>query len=90
MSFRCRQKFVPSFGSAVFEPEEKELPSGVLQVSMVDSCQKTMPKPELFDLKNQLESGLNLEEVNSKVMTVKSVNADSVVRKYTKQNSTEE
>lgn len=90
MSFRCRQKFHPASSSSVYEPDETELPSGVIQIGLVNLSEKNMPKPEFFDLKNQVESGLNLEEVNSKVLQPRSVDASKVVRKYTKSNTNKE
>lgn len=92
MPFRLKQKYKPAFGNACFESEEQELPSGEIQTIMKNQCEKTMPAPELFDLKNQLEAGIDLEEVNSKVLSSKSVNAGKVIRKYTKKStkSTEE
>ena len=91
MPFRLKQKYKPSFGRECFETEEHELPSGEIQTIMENQSEKTMPEPELFDLKNQLEAGIDLEEVNSKVMPNKTVNAEKVIRKYTKKTkSTEE
>ena len=92
MAFRFKQKYKPSFGNACFEAEEHELTSGEIQTIMENQCEKTMPEPELFDLKNQLEAGIDLEEVNSKILSSKSVNAEKVIRKYTKNTtkSTEE
>ena len=60
MPFRLRQKYVPAFGETVYEPEETTLPSGEIQTIMVDLTEKTLPEPELFDLKNQLEAGIDL------------------------------
>ena len=92
MAFRFKQKYKPAFGKDCFEAEEHELPSGEIQTILENQSEKTMPEPELFDLKNQLEAGIDLEEVNSKIMSSKSVNAEKVIRKYTKKStkSTEE
>lgn len=90
MSFRLRQKYEPAFGKSVYEAEEQELPSGEIQTVMVDLSEKTMPDPELFDLKNQLDAGIDIEEVNSKVLKSKSVDAEKVIRKYTKKVKNEE
>lgn len=88
MPFRERQKLHIAFPCAVAEPELVELPTGEFIVEMVNQSEKLMPDPELFDLKNQLQAGVNLEEVNSKVMSASSVDANSVVRKYTKKSTT--
>ena len=90
MSFRIRQKYSMEFGGSVYEAEETELPSGEIQTVMVDLSEKTMPEPELFDLKNQLEAGIDIEEVNSKVLKSSSVDAGKVIRKYTKKVKNEE
>ena len=90
MPFRMRQKYVPAFGEGVFEAEETELPSGEITTKMNNLSEKALPEPELFDLKNQLEAGIDLEEVNSKIMSSKSVNAEKVIRKYTKKSKTTE
>lgn len=92
MPFRLRQKYQPAFGNACFEPDKQELPSGEIRTIMVNQSEQTMPEPELFDLKNQLEAGIDIEEVNSKVLPSKSINAEKVIRKYTKKTtkSTEE
>ena len=87
MPFRERQKLHIAFPCAVAEPELVELPTGEFIVEMVNQSEKLMPDPELFDLKNQLQAGVNLEEVNSKVMSASSVDANSVVRKYTKKST---
>lgn len=90
MSFRLKQKYNPSFGFECFESEEQELPSGEIVTVMENQSEKTMPEPELFDLKNQLEAGIDIEEVNSKVMKSSSVDAGKVIRKYTKKVKNEE
>ena len=90
MSFRCRQKYNMAFGTSVYEAEEVTLPSGEIQTVMVDVSEKTMPDPVLFDLKNQLEAGIDIEEVNSKVLKSKSIDANKVIRKYTKKAKNEE
>lgn len=83
MPFRFRQKFNPASSHCVCEIEEKENNDGVFVKELVRQ-DKSLPDPAMFDLKNILEAGVPLEEVNSKVMRSTSVNADSVVRKYTK------
>lgn len=88
MSFRCRQDFHPSACAPVIDFEQKELPTGEMVTAGVNLGETEMPQPELFDLKNQLEAGIQLEEVNSKVMQASSVNAAGIVRKYTKKSST--
>lgn len=70
----------------VTEHEPVTLESGEIVMESKDQGEKKMPDPELFDLKNQLEAGVELEEVNSKVLRSPRIDADAVVRKYTKKD----
>lgn len=88
MPFRMRQVFHAAVPSCVIEREEETLSTGEVELQFIDQSKKTLPNPELFDLKNQLNAGIQPEEVNSKVMSAKSVSAESVVRKYTKKSTT--
>lgn len=88
MPFRERQRFHAAVPSPVIEREEVTLPTGEVEVQYADQTDKIMPDPELFDLKNQLAAGIEPEEVNSKVMSVNSVSAESIVRKYNKKSTT--
>lgn len=82
--FRCKQK-LKSFGSGkIWNLEEHINEAGEYTCEYIDQGEKKLPDPELFDLKAQLKAGVDLEETNSKVFKSKSVNADTVVRKYTK------
>ena len=87
MPFPRIQKYRPAFGGSVVTMNEVELPTGNFEVQAVDASETVMPKPELFDIKNQLEAGIQLEEVNSKVLQRGTVSAASVVRKYTKKST---
>lgn len=88
MSFRCKQK-LRSFGSGkVWTIEERINEDGEYTYEYVDLGAKKLPDPKLFDLDAQLKAGVDLEEVNSKVLSAKTVNADQVVRKYTKRTKT--
>lgn len=87
MPFRMRQVFHAAVPSLVIEREEQTLPTGEVELQFNDQSAKTLPNPELFDLKNQLNSGIQPEEVNSKVMSAKFVDAQSVIRKYTKKST---
>lgn len=79
MSFRQRQKYCSGFFTAVFEIEQKNLENGCIVHQSVNQSEKVLPDPKLFDLGNQLDAGINLEEVNSKVLSSKSVDASKVV-----------
>lgn len=89
MSFRCRQKLKLAGYQAVTELESKTLESGEIVEQVKDLGKEKLPDPELFDLKNQLEAGVDMEEVNSKVMSTKRIDADKVVRKYTKKEKSD-
>ena len=88
MPFRMRQQFHAAVPSPVIEREEVTLPTGEVETTFTDQADVVLPDPELFDLKNQLNAGIQPEEVNSKVMSAKSIDADTVVRKYTKKSTT--
>lgn len=86
MSFRQRQLFNPSYSRPITVVEDIIDSKGIFRKEPV-SQSKAMPKPEMFDLTNMLAAGVNLEEVNSKVLSASTVNADNVVRKYTKKST---
>ena len=84
MSFRCKQKVkLASYVPVVAFDSETNKNGEVVMVN-VDQSKIKLPDAELFDLKNQLEAGVDMEEVNSKVMSTNRVDAETVVRKYTR------
>lgn len=87
MSFRCRQKLKVAGCIPVMELEQITLESGEVIEQLKNKGEEKLPDPALFDINNQLKAGIDLEEVNSKVFKAKSVNADTVVRKYTRKSS---
>lgn len=89
MSFRCRQKFKNAKCQSVVEPEQVTLESGEIVTQVKDLGKEKLPDPELFDLKAQIEAGIDMEEVNSKVLRSSHVSAESVVRKYVKKEKVE-
>lgn len=86
MSFRCRQKLKLGKCQVVMEPEQVTLESGEIVTQVKDLGKEKMPDPELFELKNQLNAGIDIEEVNSKVLRSSKVDASTVVRKYIKRS----
>lgn len=66
------------------EIEDITLPTGEYVKELVNQNEKILPDPELFNLKNQINAGIELEEVNSKITRAKSINAEKLIRKYTK------
>lgn len=86
--FRRKQKLSLSPSFVIYEPEEHFNNDGELIMESV-AQNKTLPDPEMFDLKNMIDAGIDQEEVKSAVLSPSNVNADSVVRKYTKKVSDE-
>lgn len=89
MPFRCRQKYSSAISFIPEEYEEEFNKNGVL-IKTTKPVNKKLPTSDMFDLGKMLEAGVDIEEVNSKVMSTKSVNAENVVRKYTKKPKTNE
>lgn len=77
MSFRCRQKINLCPSLETFTREETTLENGECVNSLVSSA-KEMPDPEMFRLKNQISAGVNMEEVNSKVLSPKTLDLSKV------------
>lgn len=67
--------------------EETVNKDGEFVTKLVDQSEVKLPPTEMFDLKNILDAGVDIDEVNSKVMSTRTVNADNVVRKYTKKSA---
>lgn len=87
MAFRLRQKLrlAPSFVPQ--ELEQTILESGQVVEKLV-SQDKKLPDPAMFELKNVLKAGVQPEEVQTAIFQPKAVNADNVVRKYTRKTTT--
>ena len=90
MPFRCRQKFLTASISPAIEREEITLPTGDVEIQFNDLSEKTLPEPELFDLKNQLNAGIEPEEVASTVIKPSTINGEKLIRKYTKKSTKNE
>lgn len=89
MPFRCRQKFHLASISPAIEREEITLPTGDIETQFNDLSEKTLPDPELFDLKNQLDAGIEPEEVTSTVIKSSTIDGAKLIRKYTKNTNNE-
>lgn len=89
MAFRYKQRLrlAPSFVPQ--ELEQTILESGEV-VERLTPQNKKMPDPAMFELKNVLNAGVQPEEVQTKIMRPTSVNADNVVRKYTRKTTPKE
>lgn len=80
MSFRCRQKYHSAPCGCVIAFEEKTLETGVVDTVSVNQSEKVLPKPELFDLADNLKAGVNLQETSSKILGTDTVSLDSVLK----------
>lgn len=89
MSFRCRQKYhsAPTGSVVAFEP--KTLETGVVEVNAVDMCEKVLPKPELFNLRTNIEAGVNMKETSSKILSGASINIEDMVKESEKFDESE-
>lgn len=90
MPFRKIQNLHLAGYAAVYEPKEVQDKNGNIKYELENKADVVLPDAELFDITNQLEAGIDLEEVNSKVLANSTVNADNVVRKYTKKSKSSE
>ena len=88
MSFRKRQDLSICFPANVFVREDTTLENGSI-ISSYQDANKDLPDPELFKLKNLLDAGVNLEEVNSKVLGTKKIDAQSVVEHFESKTNTQ-
>lgn len=89
MPFRIRQKYKPGVCIPVMRETQVELESGHIINKNEDMCQVKLPDAELFDLNNVLKAGIEPEEVSSTILGSKQIDADKVIRKYTKKNKNE-
>lgn len=83
--FRRRQKLSMALSHEVFMTEQVTNADGAIESRLV-SAASSLPDAAMFDLKAQLDAGIDQEEVKSTVLSPQSVNADTVVRKYTKKS----
>ena len=89
MPFRWRQKFNLASITPTIEREDITLPTGDVETQFNDMSEKTLPDPELFDLKNQLNAGIEPEEVASEVLKPSTIDGSKLIRKYTKKTTNE-
>ncbi len=89
MPFRAKQKYKQSVCAPVIYEKRVELELGWIVEKSEDSCKKKLPESELFEINNVLKAGIKLEEVSSTILGSKDVDADKVIRKYTKKNKIE-
>lgn len=90
MPFKVLQKYHSAHCCPVVSYEQVTLESGQIIEQEKDLSEETLPDAELFDLDNVLKAGIEPEEVQSTIMKSKTVDADKVIRKYTKKNKNNE
>lgn len=81
MSFRCRQRLRLAPSMPVIVSKDTTLESGEVIPTKEDLTKEQLPDPALFDLSNQLKAGVDLEEVNSKVVRRSKVSGKSLAQK---------
>lgn len=81
MSFRCRQRLRLAPSIPVIVSKDTTLESGEVVPTKEDLTKEQLPDPALFDLQNQLKAGVDLEEVNSKVMRRSKVSGKTLAQK---------
>ena len=84
--FRRKQKLCVANSYVIYAPESHFNKDGNMVTDLV-AQNKTLPSADMFDLGDMIDAGIDQEEVSSKIIDVKSVNADNVVRKYVKKSS---
>lgn len=86
--FRRKQKLCIANSYVIYEPESHINNDGEMVTEMV-AQNKSLPSADMFDLGDMIDAGIDQEEVKSSILSPSSVNADSVVRKYTKKAENE-
>ena len=81
MSVRCRQRLRLAPSVPVIVSKDTTLESGEVVPTKEDLTKEQLPDPALFDLQNQLKAGIDLEEVNSKVMRRSKVSGKTLAQK---------
>lgn len=89
MPFKVLQKYRSAHCSPVTVVTQVTLESGEVIQKTKDISEEKLPDPELFQLDKMIKAGVDLEEVNSKVLSSRSVDAEKVVKKFKKPVNTE-
>lgn len=61
-------KLITGYGTSPRSKYITDEETGIIQ-EVVQACNKTLPKPELFKIKNQIKAGITLNEVPTKVVS---------------------
>lgn len=78
MSFRLRQKMYMAVPCVPLLREDKTLENGEIIHDLV-ATDKELPDPELFRIENLRNAGVDLQEVNSKVLGSKSFDVSKIL-----------
>lgn len=65
--FKFHQKFIPSGCSPIYEPVEERSENGDV-ITVLKVNQPTLPKPSLFDMEKMIAAGVDLQQVNTKIL----------------------
>lgn len=87
--FRRKQKLNMANSYVIYAAESQFNKDGSMVTELV-AQNRPLPSADMFDLGEMIDAGIDQDEVSSKVIGAKSVNADNVVRKYVKKSSTDE
>lgn len=66
--FRFRQAFSPKFSNVIYQVSDFVLDNGVVERRKVDVSTIVLPDAENYDLDVLLKAGVNLQQVNCKVI----------------------
>lgn len=81
MPFPCKARIRLAPSVPVVVLEDVTLESGELTRETVDLGKEVLPDASLFDLKNQLKAGVDLEEVSSKIVRHSRVSGKTLAQK---------
>lgn len=65
---RCKVKLVTGYGTSQRTKYVTDEATGI-SVPVVQDCNKPLPSPEMFKIKNQIAAGVSLNEVPTKVVS---------------------
>lgn len=73
MPFPTKQKFCSAFPYRSFDRVGRFNENGVFCETFVDACSVVLPSPETTDLGKLIDAGIDLKQINTKILNVGSV-----------------